>query len=362
VDSFIIGVQLLLAGVFAFAGVAKLFDLPGSRRAMVDFGVPERAAPLAGLLLPLAELATAAALVLNPSARWGAIAALALLLAFSGGIANAMVRGRAPDCNCFGQVHSAPVGPWTLARNAVLAGLALILVLRGPGPAIDDWVADRTAAELVAIGAALAALALAALSIQLRSENRKLRRDAAATPAEVPEPRELPKVEPEGLPVGTTAPNFTLADMMRGGTRTLESLLARGRPVVVQFIDPTCGPCERLLPAVARWQSALAERLTIAVVTSGSADDRPKWEEEGFGASELLLDESNEVFNAFRVRSMPTAIGISVDGTVASAPAGGLHMPEVLCRLMIRREAADDGEASTASGAPGVLPDEPPVT
>ncbi|MGI8730129.1 MAG: MauE/DoxX family redox-associated membrane protein, partial [Solirubrobacteraceae bacterium] len=72
----------MLAAVFTLAAVGKLRDLPGSRRAMRDFGVPARAARVAGLLLPLVELGTAAALVLTPTARWGAIAALLLLLAF----------------------------------------------------------------------------------------------------------------------------------------------------------------------------------------------------------------------------------------------------------------------------------------
>jgi uncharacterized membrane protein YphA (DoxX/SURF4 family) len=58
-DSFLLVARLLLALVFAVAGVAKLADREGSRRAIVDFGVPSAlAAPLG--LLSLAELAVAA--------------------------------------------------------------------------------------------------------------------------------------------------------------------------------------------------------------------------------------------------------------------------------------------------------------
>src|SRR5947209_3254346 len=97
--------RIVLAVVFATAGVGKLRDLAGSRRAMRDFGVPEPLADIAGVLLPLAELGAAIALVLRPSALGGAIAALVLLLAFIGGIANALAHGVAPDCHCFGQIH-----------------------------------------------------------------------------------------------------------------------------------------------------------------------------------------------------------------------------------------------------------------
>ena len=300
-----IGIQLLLAGVFALAGTAKLFDLPGSRRAMVDFGVPERAAPLAGLLLPLVELVIAVALVLKPSARWGSHRGADTAAGFSAGIANAMVRGRAPDCHCFGKVHSAPAGPWTLARNAVLAALAAVLVWHGPGPAIDKWVAARSAAELVAIGATAAALALAAVAFRVWSENREAsarRNRRACCCRGSSRQRDLPKGEREGLPVGTVAPSFALTDL-RGETRTLASLRARGRPVVLEFIEPGCGPCKRLLPAVARWQAALADRLTIAVVTIGGPANRPMWECEAPGVSDVLFDESDEAFEAFRVRS-----------------------------------------------------------
>src|SRR5918995_5476130 len=40
-DSFLVGAQFLLAGVFALAGTAKLFDLKASRQAVLDFGLPK---------------------------------------------------------------------------------------------------------------------------------------------------------------------------------------------------------------------------------------------------------------------------------------------------------------------------------
>jgi uncharacterized membrane protein YphA (DoxX/SURF4 family) len=52
--------RLLLALVFAVAGLAKLLDREGSRRTIVDFGVPSALAAPLGLVLPLAELAVAA--------------------------------------------------------------------------------------------------------------------------------------------------------------------------------------------------------------------------------------------------------------------------------------------------------------
>jgi uncharacterized membrane protein YphA (DoxX/SURF4 family) len=99
----------MLVLVFATAGLAKLTDLGSSRRAVAGFGLPKAPAWLAGTLLPPIELSAAAALVPHRSVPWGAAAALVLLLVFTVAIAVNLIRGRAPECHCFGQVHSAPV-------------------------------------------------------------------------------------------------------------------------------------------------------------------------------------------------------------------------------------------------------------
>jgi hypothetical protein len=53
-DSLLLVARLLLALVFAIAGVAKLSDREGSRRAIAGFGVPSALAAPRGLVLPLA--------------------------------------------------------------------------------------------------------------------------------------------------------------------------------------------------------------------------------------------------------------------------------------------------------------------
>ena len=122
---------MLLSLVFVVAGVAKLADRAGSRRAVTDFGAPAvLAAPLA-ILVPLAELAVAALLIPASTAFWGALGALSLLLLFILGIAANLARGRRPDCHCFGQLHSAPAGWSTLARNGLLAAVVGFVVWQG---------------------------------------------------------------------------------------------------------------------------------------------------------------------------------------------------------------------------------------
>jgi len=123
--------RLILALVFAVAAVGKLADRGGTRRALVEFGVPDSLAEPGALALPFAELAVSAFCLVGPVAVWGAMGALVLLAFFSTGIAVSLGRGRRPDCHCFGQLHSAPAGPGTLARNAVFMVLAGVILLRG---------------------------------------------------------------------------------------------------------------------------------------------------------------------------------------------------------------------------------------
>jgi hypothetical protein len=130
-DAALLAARLILAAVFAVAGAAKLADLAGSRAAVAGFGVPERLAGPVGTALPFAELAAAALLLPEATARSGAIAALGLLLAFSLGISTSIARGEAPDCHCLGQLHAEPVGRRTLARNFALAVLAGFVVVAG---------------------------------------------------------------------------------------------------------------------------------------------------------------------------------------------------------------------------------------
>src|SRR4051794_19068483 len=74
-DTALIVARLALALIFPVAGAAKLADLPGSRNALEDFGVPMRLARPFAVLLPLAELLTAALLLFEPTAQAGAVLA-----------------------------------------------------------------------------------------------------------------------------------------------------------------------------------------------------------------------------------------------------------------------------------------------
>jgi peroxiredoxin len=336
VGTVVLGARVLLAVVFATAGVAKLRDRPGSRNALRGFGIPEFAVPAGAVLLPVAELATAVALVPEASAQWGGLAALILLVGFTAGITNAMARGDAPDCHCFGQLHSEPAGRRTLIRNALLVVPAALVVVEGPGPTVDGWIQARTAAELVAVAVSAIAVLLAAWVLRLRRENERWRRALTEAHAEL-------RLFPPGLPVGSTAPEFVLPSVQNGAV-SLEALCARGRPVVLLFASPGCGGCDPLFRQVGRWQKTLADRLTIAIVSTGGRADNLAAARD---ADDVLLQDDYEVMRTYRVWGTPATMVVTPDGKVASMVASGSIMSESLIRLALR----GDSGALTAGAA-----------
>ena len=321
--------RLLLALVFVVAGAAKLADPKGSRQAIVDFGVPAVLATPLGILLPLAELAVAVALIPASTAWWGAVGALALLLLFVVGIGNSLAQGRKPDCHCFGQLHSAPAGGKTLARNAALAAVAGFVVWQGyngAGPSAVGWLSSPSATRIAALVFGLVVLGLLvgawSLLLQVVRQNGRLlsrievlegwRLASGAAPSA--------NGSATGLPGGTRAPGFELPGL-DGERHTLESLLAPGKPVMLVFTDSDCGPCTAMLPEIARWQEDLAETLTISLVSGGEPEEnRAKSSEHGL--RDVLL-EDGEVSDEYEVHGTPSAVLVRPDGTIGSSIALG---------------------------------------
>jgi uncharacterized membrane protein YphA (DoxX/SURF4 family)/thiol-disulfide isomerase/thioredoxin len=321
VDAVLLSIRGVLAVVFLVAAVGKLFDLRGSRRALEEFGVPPRAARLGGIALPAAELAVAIALLIRPTARCGAVGALLLLLTFAGGVARAMSRGQAPNCHCFGQIHSEPAGRSTLIRNGVLAAAAAVVAVAGPGPSIDGALGNlhRAAIGLVAVSALAAVVAVAAA--QLWADKRRLVRELAAA---------IAVKAPPGLPRGTPAPEFEL-EPVRGTARSLTRLTHFQRPTVLVFVSTNCGPCLMLLDSLADWQDSLSSSVTLAAIFAGARDDVERLSAE-HQLRLALVQSASETFELYGLRATPSAVLVGVDGLIAGAPAEGVPAIEALVR------------------------------
>ncbi|GAC1349633.1 MAG: hypothetical protein NVSMB27_24590 [Ktedonobacteraceae bacterium] len=328
--------RLLLVSVFVVAGLAKFADLAGSRQALRDFGVPPLLVTPFGILLPLAELVVAVALIPLASAWWGALGALALLLLFVAGIGYNLAHGRQPDCHCFGQLYSAPAGWSTLIRNLVLAAVAGLVVGLGPqypAPNVLGWFGTLALAQRiellvgVVMGALLALESWVLLKVLSQQGRLLLRLEAVEAQlatndiAPQPAPTGNAALPVTGLPVGTPAPAFALTTL-QGETITLDALRALGKPIVLVFSDPGCGPCTALLPEMSRWQREHAAKVVVALMSRGTAEaNRPKATE--YGMTHVLLQQDREVAEAYQAYGTPSAVLVRRDGTIGSPVAPG---------------------------------------
>lgn len=323
--------RLLLAAVFIIAGLAKLVDLAGSRQALVDFGVPPRLVAPFGLLLPLGELIVALALIPRTTAWWGALGAGALLILFLAGIAINLARGNAPDCHCFGQLHSSPAGWPTLFRNGALVLLAGFVIRQGrtdAGLGAVSWLGRLSAVEqwllFVATVALVGVVVEAWLVVHLLQQNGRvlLRLDIldGSLPAGQRVPGGAAQPAETGLPVGSSAPSFSLPGL-QGEPVTLTRLCASGKRVLLIFSDPTCRPCNALLPEIGSWGREHSD-LTVALISCGTREANLAKASE-HGVSQVLLQQGNEVADAFEAQGTPSAVLIQSDGLVASPLAAG---------------------------------------
>lgn len=318
-----LGARVFLAVVFAVAAAGKLADQPGTRATLRDFHLPHKSLRALALALPLAELAVATAIVVQQSARWGAVAVLGLLTLFASAIMLAMARGEAPDCHCFGQLASRPAGRGTLIRNALLAVPAGFVAGYGPGRSLNALLPGSSATEAIALGGVCVSIALGLASVQLYLRGRHLARELARA-------KETIGAFPVGLPIGARAPRFSLNDL-DGGTIALDELLDRRRPVALVFASPDCGPCEAMFPKLAGWQRRLAHRMTIVIATTGSAAQlRPV--ADAHGLQNVALDRHAEVFESYHASATPSAVIVTADGNIGSPT----HSTTVVVEALIR--------------------------
>ena len=357
--------RLFLASIFGIAGIAKAADLEGSRRTLIEFGVPKELATPLGWSLPFVEILVALALLPVTSAWWGAIAALALLLIFAIGIGVNLSRGQAPDCNCFGQLHSKPVSWSIFARNLLMAAVAALIISQGkqsPGLSAFSWLADLKTGEIASLALSLVAAGLMAVTVVylrrlLKQQATVLERIEAmkkvidedyAEPAPVERADAAAPVE--GLPVGAPAPSFALASIT-GEQVKLDDLLAYGKPVLLLFVSPNCFPCKSLFPVVRAWDRDYSEQLTIALLSKGTVKENQNRVAQ-YGAKHLLLQGDHAVSEDYQSKWTPAAVLINSEGRIATPVTYG----DEAIRALVNHTVTTGAGLTVAKGSNGTIP------
>jgi thiol-disulfide isomerase/thioredoxin len=200
-----------------------------------------------------------------------------------------------------------------------------VVLSYGSGPAVDTWVRGHSAAVIVAVAIGICAIAALVYALSLRSDNERLKQELTVARQKAARGR--------GVAIGFGAPEFTLPDLS-GAQVGLADLLSRGKPLLLVFMSPWCGPCASLLPRVQQWQHTLSDRMTLALISMGTIEQNEVFAEHGL--EDVLIQEGFEVADSFGVTATPSAVFISHEGRVASTVGETEFGIEPLVRLAIR--------------------------
>ena len=164
-----------LAAVFGWAAVSKIVGVRAWRRTLSGFQLPSTVIRAAVRAVPLAE-AVVPALVVAGLPRAAAAWSAALLMVFSGAMVRTRRLGTRIPCGCFGSGGTVRIGT-ALARNAALAMLAIVVLVRGTDLLRIPWLGvpgggDALPAMLGAGSLVAAALAAWRASVWLERGRR----------------------------------------------------------------------------------------------------------------------------------------------------------------------------------------------
>ena len=140
--------RLVLAGVWAWAGVAKLGDPDAAVRAVRAYDIlPEAFVKPFAWGLPFVELALAVLLLLGLATRPAAWASVALMLVFLAATASVWARGLQIDCGCFGSGGHASIDAAgylrVMGRDGLFLCLAVLVAAGAPSRlSLDNFVKD----------------------------------------------------------------------------------------------------------------------------------------------------------------------------------------------------------------------------
>ena len=129
------------------------------------------------------------------------------------------------------------------------------------------------------------------------------------------------RINREGLPDATPAPDFTLPDLA-GEQRTLAEF--RGKRVLLVFSDTECGPCQALVPELAELhQLHQANNLEVVMISRGGEKANKDKAEQHCLSFPVLLQRRWEVSRKYGIFATPVGYLIDEEGVFAKDVAVG---------------------------------------
>ena len=317
---------LLTAAVLLLSGVAKLREPQATRDAFSSLRLPGALARLgAPAVLPWAELALAAGLLLLPGAPAVVVAVIVvlLMLTYAALIARALGFPEPVDCSCFGTLGAGRVTRLTLTRNILLvmtSGLATLDLARADGSVVQRLVgADRHTWEWLGMSAIAAVLAAIIFDRGGESETVDQALDGDDEYVRLP------------IPYGS----LEKPDGQMVSLKTMVTTQAR----LLAFLNESCGPCVRAQTFLAPFAEANPEVGVVGIYREWANRDAIPQDVDWY------IDNEGSLMQAFGVHGTPAAILLGADGLTAGGPVRGEEaiqqfLDDIAAELAEQRAAA----------------------
>jgi peroxiredoxin len=138
------------------------------------------------------------------------------------------------------------------------------------------------------------------------------------------------KIKRDGLKAGTPAPDFRLPRLDGQGELGLAEL--HGRPALLVFSDPHCGPCGAVAPKLQKFHREHPEIGLVMISRGEPKDNRAKVKEHGL-TFPIVLQRQWEISRLYAMFATPVAYLIDAKGIiVADAAVGSDPIVELMSR------------------------------
>jgi cytochrome c biogenesis protein CcmG, thiol:disulfide interchange protein DsbE len=117
----------------------------------------------------------------------------------------------------------------------------------------------------------------------------------------------------DGLPIGAAAPPWEAPDQ-DGDSVRLEEF--RGRPLVLAFADPGCGPCQKLFPELRDFHAEHGSEVAVACISSPNDFENRKMATEHGLEFPVLTQHASTISDLYAVVATPFLYVIDEEGVV----------------------------------------------
>jgi peroxiredoxin len=129
------------------------------------------------------------------------------------------------------------------------------------------------------------------------------------------------KIKRDGLKAGTVAPEFRLPRLDGRGDLALSDL--RGKPVLLVFSSPHCGPCNALATELEKFHRAHTDLKLVMISKGESKENRAKVKEHGL-TFPIVLQQQWEISRRYAMFATPVAYLIDEMGVIINDVAVGM--------------------------------------